>query len=226
MKKKKKKDKNSFQGLESNPEGPTCVVNALLVGPGQLTLLPMKFCRSTLFEADRALSIKNWNIHSSKTSRVLTVKTVLQLIWSHFKTILPTSVSQNCHEDYCSMRSSLRGRRSKGKGKGKGIRARDHVRGCHAGYMSRINYDSATVNIHSVFIEQRNISFQNDISLKTMRLGVLSWEKLKNRETHGRIVSLDQLGSRRAIADLFVMFIAWTSQKASKVHKLLSQSWP
>ena len=59
-------------------------------------------------------------------------------------------------------------------------------------YMRRITYDSATVNI-SVFIEQRNISFQNDISLKTMRLGVLSWEKLKNRETPGRIVSLDQL---------------------------------
>ena len=39
-------------------------------------------------------------------------------------------------------------------------------------YMRRITYDSATVNI-SVFIEQRNISFQNDISLKTMRLGVL-----------------------------------------------------
>ena len=91
--------------------------------------------------------------------------------------------------------------------------------------MRRIKYDSATVN-NSVFIEQRNISFQNDISLKTMRLGVLSWEKLKNRETHGRIVSLDQLGSRRAIADLFVMFIAWTSQKASKVHKLPSQRWP
>ena len=32
--------------------------------------------------------------------------------------------------------------------------------------------DSATVNI-SVFIEQRNVSFQNDISLKNMRLGVL-----------------------------------------------------
>ena len=39
-------------------------------------------------------------------------------------------------------------------------------------YMRRINYDSATVHI-SVSIEQRNISFQNDISLKTMRLGVL-----------------------------------------------------
>ena len=32
-------------------------------------------------------------------------------------------------------------------------------------------------------------------------------------------MSLDQPGSRRAIADLFVMFMAWTSQKASKVHK-------
>ena len=40
-------------------------------------------------------------------------------------------------------------------------------------YMRRINYDSATVNI-SVFIKQRNISFQKGISLKTMRLGVLS----------------------------------------------------
>ena len=40
-------------------------------------------------------------------------------------------------------------------------------------YMRRITYDSAIVNI-SVFIEQRDISFQNDISLKTMRLGVLS----------------------------------------------------
>ena len=41
-------------------------------------------------------------------------------------------------------------------------------------YIMRISYDSATVNIF-VFIEQRSISFQNDISLKkTMRLGVLS----------------------------------------------------
>ena len=82
-------------------------------------------------------------------------------------------------------------------------------------YMRRINYDSATVN-NPVFIEQRNISFQNNISLKTMRLGDLSWE---NCETHGRIVSLDQFGSRRAITDLFVMFIAWARKKASNVHK-------
>ena len=39
-------------------------------------------------------------------------------------------------------------------------------------YMRRINYDLATVHIF-VSIEQRNISFQNDISLKTMKLGVL-----------------------------------------------------
>ena len=55
-------------------------------------------------------------------------------------------------------------------------------------YMVRINYDSATVNI-SVFIQQRKILFQNDISLKTMRLGVLlreelnkSWNSRQNHE--------------------------------------------
>ena len=46
-------------------------------------------------------------------------------------------------------------------------------------YMGRINHDSARVNI-SVFIEQRNISFQYEISLKTTRFGVLWWEKLIN----------------------------------------------
>ena len=45
-------------------------------------------------------------------------------------------------------------------------------------YMRRINCDSATVNI----------SFFIYISLKTMRLGVLWWEKLKSRESQGRIV--------------------------------------
>ena len=78
-------------------------------------------------------------------------------------------------------------------------------------YMRRITYDSATVNI-SVFIEQRNISFQHDISLKTMRLGVLSWEQLKHRETHGRIVSFDQL---REIADLFYRLDESKSFKSS-----------
>ena len=50
-----------------------------------------------------------------------------------------------------------------------------------------------------------------------MRLGVLSREKLKNLETQGRIVTWTSLES------VFVMFIAWTSQKASKVLKLLSR---
>ena len=43
-------------------------------------------------------------------------------------------------------------------------------------YMGRINHDSARVNI-SVFIEQRNISFQNEILLKATRFGVLWREK-------------------------------------------------
>ena len=54
--------------------------------------------------------------------------------------------------------------------------------------------------------EQRNISFQNDISLKTMRLGVLSCEKLKHRETHDRIVSLDRL--RRGVEEQLLVFSA------------------
>ena len=53
--------------------------------------------------------------------------------------------------------------------------------------------------------EQRHISFQN-ISLKTMRLGVLSCEKLKHRETHGRIVSLDRL--RRGVEEQLLVFSA------------------
>ena len=32
-------------------------------------------------------------------------------------------------------------------------------------------------------------------------------------------------GSRKAITDLFLVFIAWTNQKASHAHKLLSQIW-
>ena len=49
---------------------------------------------------------------------------------------------------------------------------------------------------------------------------------LKIMRFMARIVSLDQLGSRRAIAVFFVMFIPGVSQKASNIHKPLSQSWP
>ena len=83
-------------------------------------------------------------------------------------------------------------------------------------YTRRINYDSTTVNI-SVFIEQTNISFENDIfHWKPWDWEcTLSWEKLRNRETQGRIVSLDQqLGVEEQffIADLpGIMFITWTS---------------
>ena len=46
-------------------------------------------------------------------------------------------------------------------------------------YMRRIiNYDSATVNI-SVLIQQRNISFQNDIFPKNYEIGSLVVRKVK-----------------------------------------------
>ena len=90
-----------------------------------------------------------------------------------------------------------------------------------------ITIQQGTVNI-SVFIEQRNFCNSKWYFAKNHEIGSLvAWrEKLKNRESQGRIVSLDQLDSRRAITDLFVMFIAWTRQKASNVHKLLSEIWP
>ena len=68
-------------------------------------------------------------------------------------------------------------------------------------YMRRINYDSTTVNI-SVFIEQTNISFENDIfHWKPWDWEcTLSWEKLKNREL------VPAIGSRRAI------FYCWSSR--------------
>ena len=69
-------------------------------------------------------------------------------------------------------------------------------------------------------IEQRNISFQNDISLKTMRLGVLSWEKVKNCETHGRIVSLDQLASRRALLPIFSSCLS--PERVKKLQKFIN----
>ena len=158
----------------------------------------MNFCRSTLFEAGGALFMKNWQ-EENKNGFDSKSRTL-----THF-----VAFEERMADKWLSKPS------------------RSLLQLAILGVcMRRIKYDSATVN-NSVFIEQRNISFQNNISLKkTMRLGVSSWKKLKHRETHGRIVSLEQTGSQKAIADLFVMFMAWTSQKASKVHKLPSQRWP
>ena len=45
------------------------------------------FAHEILFEAGRALVMKNWKIYSRKTSMVLTVKAILQLILQHLKNI-------------------------------------------------------------------------------------------------------------------------------------------
>ena len=68
-----------------------------------------------------------------------------------------------------------------------------------------------SISKHFRFLfKRRNISFQNDIPLKTTKWRVLSWEKLKNCATHGESKSN-------------CWSLAWTSQEASEVHKLLSQ---
>ena len=141
----------------------------------------------TLFEASRALFMKIWKIYSTKTSRVLTVKAVLKLISWHLKNIWPTNVMQNRREVSC-------------------------WRPCTA-WNSRPLHEENQLRIsnskHSRFYWTKKHFISEWYFTKNHELGVLSWEKLKNRETHGRIVSLDQPGSRRAIIDLFVTFIAW-----------------
>ena len=78
------KGEKSFFWRESNPGPSTCKINALSIAPQQLmwnkvvkliilTFLPVKFCQWTLFEAGRALVMKNWKIYSRKTGMVLTV---------------------------------------------------------------------------------------------------------------------------------------------------------
>ena len=72
------------------------------------------------------------------------------------------------------------------------------------------------------FISEWYFTKNHEIGSLVVRKVKTSWDSRQNRE-----LGPPSLGSRRAIADLIgVMFIAWKSQKASKVHKRLSQSWP
>ena len=85
--------------------------------------------------------------------------------------------------------------------------------------MRRIDYDSATVNINSVSIEQRNISFQNDISLKTMRL---SWKKIKNRETQGRTAQQVAQQTSNPEEQLLIFSSCWSLGRVKKLQKFIN----
>ena len=107
--------------------------------------------------------MKNWKIYSRKTSRVLIGSKIRTL--THF-------VAFEEHYGRQVSRKTI---------------AKSLAEGCTLQFSGFTRGESITiqqkwVNI-SVFTEQRNISFQNDISLQTMRLGVVCWEKLKNRES-------------------------------------------
>jgi len=85
-------------------------------------------------------------------------------------------------------------------------------------YTTRINYDSATVDI-SVFIEQRNISFQNDVSLQNHEIG---WETCRDKIWKiVRIMSLDQLGSRRAM-QLLIFLSCLSPGRVKKLQKFIN----
>ena len=166
----------------------------------------MKFCRSTLFEAGGALFMNNWMLYSRKTSMVLTVKAVLYLISSPLKNI-------QMADKYVAKpsRSLLQ-------------------LAILSVNMRRITYDSHFSNSRHFrfywtkkhFTSEWYFTKNHHIGSLVVRKVKTSWDSRQNRE-----LGPASRGSRRAIADLFgVMFIAWTSQKASKVHKLLSQRWP
>ena len=131
----------------------------------------MKFSRSTLFEAGRALFMKNWKIFFRGKQAWFWQ---LNPYFNSFRLIWRTYGRQVSRKTVAKSLAACDSRR-----------LHDQENQC----------DSATANI-SVFIEQRNISFQNDISLKTMKLGVFSREKLKNLKTQGRIVTWTSLGVR------------------------------
>ena len=85
--------------------------------------------------------------------------------------------------------------------------------------MRRINYDSATVNISFLF-GQRNISLRNDISFTTNHeIGSLAVRKVEIKIT--RIVSLDQLGSRRAM-QLLIFLSCLSPRRVKKLQKFIN----
>ena len=132
----------------------------LSIAPGQLTwrlalnlsstpFLHMKFCRSTLFEACSTLFMKPWVYIRGKQAWFWQLNPYFnsfRRIWRTYGRTYDKCLAK-------PLRSLLQ----------------LEILGV---YMRRINYDLATVKI-SVFIEQRNIPFQNDISLQNHEIGSL-----------------------------------------------------
>ena len=138
---------------------------------------------------------QKWKIHSRKASMVLTVKAVLWLISSPLKNIWPTSVSQNRREvskNSCSLRFSAF------------MHEKNHLR-----FSGSKHFRFYWTKKH--FISEWYFTKNHETM---MRLVVLSWEKLKHRETHSNgIVSLEQL--RLGVEEQLLIF-----------SSCLSQSWP
>ena len=73
------------------------------------------------------------------------------------------------------------------------------------------------------FIPEWYFTENHEIGSVVVRNVKKSWGSGQNRELELTSMEVEE---QFFVADLFIMFIAWTSQKASKVHKRLSQSWP
>ena len=180
----------------------------------------MKFCRWMLFEASRALfSTKNWKIYSTKTSRVLTVKDpsrdAVQALRSN---IVEVEVEVN------SFRRIWRayGRQVSCKTAVKSLADGIVPLGIRLNEENQLRFSNSK---HSHFYWTKKHFISEWYFTKNHETGSLvgrkvkkSWDSWKNRE-------LGPTWELKSNCWSFCHVYSLTSQKASKVHKRLSQSW-
>ena len=157
------------------------------------------FCHEILpDDAGRALFMKNWKIYSRKICRVLAIKAALDS-FRRISNTWPTNVSQNRRMVSCRQRCTV----------------------CNSRLLHEDNQLRFSNSKHfrfywtkKHFISEWYFTKNHEIGSRVVRKVKKSWDSRQNRELALR----PAWESKSNIADVFVIFIAWTSQKASKVH--------
>ena len=162
----------------------------------------MKICRSTLFEAGRSLFVKNWKIYIRGKQAWFWQ---LKLYFKSFRCLCRTygrwQVSRKTVTKSLAAYDSRR------------LHDENHLR-----FSNSKHFRFYWTKKH--FISEWYFTKNHESGSLVVWKVKTAWDSRQNRE-----LGPASLGSRGAIADLFgVIFIAWTSQKASKVHELLPQS--
>ena len=200
QKKKKKTGKRSFQRRESDPEPPKSKVTPLSIAPRQLML-------------KKSVKLITFNTFGHEILPSTLLKLVELYLWSIERYIRGKQAwfwQLSAYFDAFRRFWRTYGRQVSRKTVAKSLTACDS---------RRLHEENRFSNSkHFCFsIEQRNVSFQNIISLKTMRLGVL-WEKLKSWAWTSLGVEVQLL--------IFSSLSPGRVKKLQKIINFLSQSWP